>query len=294
MKYDLSILVTNFNYGKYLNSCLHRLCNQTVSYKELIIIDDCSIDSSSKIIKKFKKKFKFIKFIQNEKNMGVIFNQKKLLKLSKSKYIYFASTDDIVEKDFVEKSMKGLLKYEKANLVFSYMCFINNKKKIIIKKPYNNKPVFYSSDKINRVLRYIYHLPCNSIIFKKKAFIKCGAFLSNKLSYNWDMITFHAMAYETGVVFIPKPLAYLRLHNNQWSANNKNNYEITKSYFDEIKNNKKISKYKRYFTKSGIHALFASSLIFLIKNPKYYEFFNFNFLYKKILINVKYYIKKIL
>lgn len=294
MKYDLSILVSNFNYEKYLTSCLNRLCNQTVNYKELIIIDDCSTDKSSEIIIKFKKKFKFIKFIQNKKNMGIIYNQKKLLELSKSNYIYFASTDDIVEKNFVEESMIELLKYKKANLVFSYSCFINKKKKNIIRKPYNKKPILYSPNEINLVLNYIFHFNCNSIIFKKQAFIKCGAFLNNKLRSNWDMVTFHAMAYDTGAVFIPKPLAFHRIHDDQWSASKKNNHEMLTSYFDEIKKNKKITKFKKYFIESGIHALFLGSLFFLIKNPKYLEFLSFNFLYKKIIINIKYYIKRLL
>ena len=53
---SITVYITNFNYGKFLNNCIKSVLNQNFKNFELIIIDDGSTDNSLKILKKFKKK----------------------------------------------------------------------------------------------------------------------------------------------------------------------------------------------------------------------------------------------
>ena len=50
----VTIYITNYNYGKYLQKSIESVLNQTFKNFELIIIDDGSTDSSKNIISKFK------------------------------------------------------------------------------------------------------------------------------------------------------------------------------------------------------------------------------------------------
>ena len=52
---DISVIVTNFNYGKLIRRCIRSLLNQNLSYKnfEIIIVDDASTDESLDAIKSF-------------------------------------------------------------------------------------------------------------------------------------------------------------------------------------------------------------------------------------------------
>ena len=50
----VTIYITNYNYGKYLQKSIESVLNQTFKNFELIIIDDGSTDSSKSIISKFK------------------------------------------------------------------------------------------------------------------------------------------------------------------------------------------------------------------------------------------------
>ena len=58
----ISILITNYNKGNFLNRSLQTVCNQNFQNYEIIIFDDYSTDDSIKIIKKFKK----VKLIKNK------------------------------------------------------------------------------------------------------------------------------------------------------------------------------------------------------------------------------------
>ena len=63
MKNFISILITNYNKGKFLNKTLKSINLQSFKNYEVIIYDDCSTDNSIEIIKKFKN----IKLIKNHK-----------------------------------------------------------------------------------------------------------------------------------------------------------------------------------------------------------------------------------
>ena len=65
---SVSIIITNYNYGKYLSRCLRSCLNQKHIDCEVIVVDDVSTDNSDKIIKPF---LNDIIYIKNKKNLGV-------------------------------------------------------------------------------------------------------------------------------------------------------------------------------------------------------------------------------
>ena len=66
-----SIIITNYNYEKYLARCLRSCLAQTVKEDyEVILVDDKSNDKSNKIANEFLG-IKNFKFIKNKKNIGV-------------------------------------------------------------------------------------------------------------------------------------------------------------------------------------------------------------------------------
>ena len=70
MKYSLiSIYITNFNYGKFLEKSITSVLSQTINNYELIIIDDGSTDNSEHILEKYKK-YQNIKIIFHDHNQG--------------------------------------------------------------------------------------------------------------------------------------------------------------------------------------------------------------------------------
>ena len=96
-----SIVITNFNYEKYLGRCIRSCLNQSIAEPyEVILVDDNSKDGSLKIANDFKN-FKNFKIISNKKNMGVAASANIAFKKAKGKYIVRIDSDDFVSKYFL-------------------------------------------------------------------------------------------------------------------------------------------------------------------------------------------------
>ena len=104
----ISIIITNFNYGKFIERCIRSCINQNYSSGlrnlnkdyEIIIVDDCSNDDSKKKILRYKK-FKNLSFIFNKKNIGVAASANKAILKSKGKYFVRVDADDYISVNLI-------------------------------------------------------------------------------------------------------------------------------------------------------------------------------------------------
>jgi teichuronic acid biosynthesis glycosyltransferase TuaG len=65
---EISIIITNYNYEKYLDRCIRSCLKQNNVNHEVILVDDCSTDNSSEILKAF---VNDIRIFKTDKNSGV-------------------------------------------------------------------------------------------------------------------------------------------------------------------------------------------------------------------------------
>jgi glycosyltransferase involved in cell wall biosynthesis len=88
-----------FNAEKFIRQSIESVINQTYSNWELIIINDCSNDTSLKIINSYNDKR--IKIINNLTNEGVSFSRNQGIKIAKGNFISFLDSDDIWHDDML-------------------------------------------------------------------------------------------------------------------------------------------------------------------------------------------------
>ncbi|MDK2921212.1 MAG: hypothetical protein PWR24_769 [Desulfonauticus sp.] len=115
----ISVIVPNFNHGKYLYKRIKSILNQSFPIYELIIIDDASTDNSVKIIKNIINNINFsVKFIINKKNSGNVFKQwYKGISLAEGDYIWIAESDDCCKNNFLKEVIKP---FDDERVVLSY------------------------------------------------------------------------------------------------------------------------------------------------------------------------------
>ena len=107
-----SIIIPVFNSQKYLKKCLSSVIDQKFDSYEILLIDDHSSDNSKRICKDFLIKNKnIIRFISNQKNLGVGKSRNLGLRISKGKYIIFLDSDDYL----MDKSLINLKKNIERN-----------------------------------------------------------------------------------------------------------------------------------------------------------------------------------
>lgn len=90
----ISILISNFNNGIYLEKCIRSAIGQTLENIEIIIVDDASLDNSRCIINRFAQEDKRIKVVLNSVNKGTFITRKQSVNASKGRYIMFLDSDD--------------------------------------------------------------------------------------------------------------------------------------------------------------------------------------------------------
>ena len=111
----ISVIVPIYNVYEYLDKCLKSLVNQTLKDIEIILVNDESPDDSYKIVEKYLKKYKNIKYFE-KKNGGQGSARNLGLKHASGEYIAYVDSDDYIELDMYEK-MYNKAKEEDANIV---------------------------------------------------------------------------------------------------------------------------------------------------------------------------------
>lgn len=120
MKKDLvSIIVPVYNAEKFLEDTILTVLNQSYTNWELLLINDCSTDSSKKIYEKYKKN-KMIKWIDMECNCGPALARNKGIDMAKGRFLCFIDSDDRWDKDKLEKQI-DFMKQKKCS--FSYTSY---------------------------------------------------------------------------------------------------------------------------------------------------------------------------
>ncbi len=130
-----SIVIANYNNGKFISECIDSLNSQTYKNIEIIFFDDNSSDNSIEIIEKFKN----IKVIRNKiKTNFSTFNQmnafKRSIEISTGDVIFFLDSDDFFHKEKVEKIINTFLKEKDKMIVFDYPIILEKNKMISQKK----------------------------------------------------------------------------------------------------------------------------------------------------------------
>jgi len=112
----LTVVLPNFNHGRFLAQAFEALLAQVRPVDELIVIDDASSDDSCAIIEVFLARFANAKFVRNQTNLGVVRNMNIGLQMARGSAIAFAAADDVAYPWFLERTLALLRAHPSAAL----------------------------------------------------------------------------------------------------------------------------------------------------------------------------------
>jgi teichuronic acid biosynthesis glycosyltransferase TuaG len=209
LKKKVDIILPVYNSKKYILDTIHSIIKQTYKHWNLIIIDDCSSDGTYEILKKIKKKFIYsnkIFLYRNTKNKGQAFARNFGLKKTKSTFVAFIDSDDLWDKNKLDKQIQFML-YNKYSFTYTdYISIKNNKKKIItVPNNYNYKN-FLKNTSIATSTMIIKKSIINKIFFPKLRLCEDFYFKCKVLK--------KTMAYKYSGVY-----SYYKLRNNSLQSN---------------------------------------------------------------------------
>lgn len=105
MSYDVSVVIPMYNSASTIVRALDSVQCQSVAVKEVIVIDDGSVDDSYYLVKQFSEKSILKIIIFQQKNSGVSAARNKGLSIATSEYVAFLDSDDEWLPYKIEKQM---------------------------------------------------------------------------------------------------------------------------------------------------------------------------------------------
>ena len=105
----VSVIIPTFNYGEFIARAINSVMAQTVSPRELIIIDDGSTDNTGEIIRQYDAgKLSVDLIYHKQENQGVSVARNEGIKMATGDYLLFLDADDELFVDALENLLKVL------------------------------------------------------------------------------------------------------------------------------------------------------------------------------------------
>lgn len=120
----VSIIMAAYNAENTIEYAIKSVIAQTYQDWELIIINDCSKDSTLEIVNFYAQKDSRIKLINNERNAGVSITRLNGLRASKGEWIAILDSDDAWLPEKLEKQLKKQCE-SKADIVYTGVSYID-------------------------------------------------------------------------------------------------------------------------------------------------------------------------
>jgi glycosyltransferase involved in cell wall biosynthesis len=209
----ISILVANYNNGKYFKDCYDSMIIQSYDNWEMIIVDDCSTDDSVEIIRNLIKDDERFKLYENEENKGCGYTKKRCIDLATGDFCAYLDPDDALLYYSIECCMDEFRKYNKIVATYSQLFFCDEN--------LNPKTIFDKIKQINND-KYFFNCPIQIsafFVFKRDAYLKTeGINPSLRTAVDQDL---YLKILEIGEAkFIQEPLYKYRLHSGGISQSN--------------------------------------------------------------------------
>jgi len=221
----VSVLMTAYNCEKYIAEAIESVLASTFANFELIIVDDCSSDSTMAIAKSYELKDRRIKVFKNKINLGDYPNRNEAASFAKGKYLKYVDADDRINIDGLQYCVDSMEKYAAAGMGM-----------LSFEKPSENDSIYLMESR-DVIQNHFYTKQCLTIgpsgtIINNDKFKKIGGF-DCRFGVASDMYFNLKMASLFPVLFLPKVFFYYRLHDGQ-QQNNPYGYFINGYLYQKI------------------------------------------------------------
>ena len=198
-----SILIANYNNGKYLIDAVESVRHQTYTKWEIVLVDDASTDNSKELYRELEKDER-IHIYLNERNYGCGYTKRRCAELANGELCGFLDPDDALLTEALEVMVEAHKQHPGASLVNSTY-YITDKELNIINQSTNECQLPPNSS----FLEYG-HGVCQFAVYKKEYYDKTDG-ISKDILRAVDHDLYFRLEEVGNVIYVDKPL-YLYRH----------------------------------------------------------------------------------
>lgn len=213
----ISVIISAYNTEKYIVKCIDSILNQTYKNIEVIIVNDCSTDDTTKKISKYKNNDKVI-IINNKENKGLSYSRNIGLEHATGDYIGYIDSDDYISEEYYSSLLKTILD-NNADIAVCDMNMVYEKDDSCTRVKCGNE----KNDKIDFISNGLAASACNKLF--KKNIINKYKFSEGKV--NEDLAVILPLMIESKTVYNDQVF-----YNYVQRENSIQNSKITDKRFD--------------------------------------------------------------
>lgn len=209
----LSIIIPIYNAEEYLEKCLNSILMQNeASACEIILVDDCSLDNSLEICKKYESSYTNIKLIINEENSGPGVARNRGIECAKGDYIYFVDADDLLEENALRLILEKI--EEHWDYIFVNHLYMDEDGSFIDETVKSNFIKTTMEEFVKETFRRAIRYPGWKFVVRRDFIIKNNivfsqSYLEEDVLFTWKLITLG-----TSAGFVEKPIYFYRINQN--------------------------------------------------------------------------------
>jgi len=225
----ISVALATYNGEKYIREQINSILNQTYKDFELVICDDCSTDSTVKILENYLKNDKRIKLFLNKNNLGFKKNFERVISFCHGEFIAFSDQDDIWQPWKLEKELQLITN---KDLVCTNALMVDANGKSL---GYTMKEVVgYSYFPKSKEDQFLFLLQRNivqgSTILARTEFLRKWIPIPAAFTFH-DYYFALVACIENGIAYLNECSIFYRQHTNNITKNNKINESFLKKLY---------------------------------------------------------------
>lgn len=204
----VSILIPNFNHGRYLKDNIESALNQTYQNKEIILLDNGSSDDSVQIAMGYQDRG-----VRVNRNQANIMNHSygALQGMCQGKYFILLCADDYIEPTFIEKAVQIMEKYPSVGYVHGEKDFVTEDGEVIETDPFY-KCSFVAPGRTTMPVYMVTTVahPAQAVV-RREAFRDIGGYDMVIDHMNGDRALWFYLSYNYDAAYIREKLCKIRI-----------------------------------------------------------------------------------
>ncbi len=197
-KFKVTVYIPCFNAAEYIERCLKAVLKQSYPIEEILVIDDGSVDETSKLALKFP-----VKLIKHKTNKGLAAVRNTAVKSSNGEFIAAVDADCVVDEKWLENLMNSFIS-PKVGGVGGRMLERKTKHIIDSWRAVHMKQEW--GEKKTSSIRFLFG---SNTVFRKKCILNSGGY-NEKYATNYEDVDISKKVKRLGysLVYVPEALVY--------------------------------------------------------------------------------------
>lgn len=209
-KSKVSVIITAYNYGKYLAQCINSVLKQRYTNYEIIVVNDGSTDNTKEIIDEYEKKHKDVIKAVHLAGEGLAAACNRGIVASSGEYIVRLDADDYFDENILLIEAHILDSDPHIDMVYPDYYHINEHGEII---------EAYRLAKVNDEVKLLDRSPLAAgAMFRRRCYDDIGGY-NEELRYQEDYDFWIRFIDKFNVYNVNLPLMYYRKHGSNMSTN---------------------------------------------------------------------------